>query len=104
MVDDCPEECWPRLSFGRHIHTHACVPPPHRVHLHTHELMCIHRRISAHIDNPLFQWSEIWRGSFHSGLFFFFFGPQQTCHQGVGVEQTTVHYFVLFLALGSGEN
>lgn len=59
------------ILWPSHSHTCMCAPP-HRVHLHTHELMCIHRRISAHIDNPLFQWSEIWRGSFHSGLFFFF--------------------------------
>lgn len=41
-------------------------------------------------------------GKFSFWAFFFFFGSQQTCHQGVGVDQTTVHLFVLFLVPGSG--
>lgn len=101
MVDDCPEECWPRLSFDRHIHTHACVPP-HRVHLHTHDLICIHKRISAHIDKRTHFFSGVrYGGEVFILDFFFWLTTDLPSRDGRGANHSP---FVLSLALGSGEN
>lgn len=101
MVDDCPEECWPRLSFDRHIHTHACVPP-HRVHLHTHDLICIHKRISAHIDKRTHFFSGVrYGGEVFILDFFFWLTTDLPSRGGRGANHSP---FVLSLARGSGED
>lgn len=62
--------------------THMHVCPPHRVHLHTHDLICIHKRISAHIDKRTHFFSGVRYGGEVFILDFFFLAHNRLAVKG----------------------